>query len=111
MASEKALKDMAELLLGGAKMLQYHCDSCKSPLFEKEGKIICPVCGDLEKKKEARREEKKPKIDEGLRRTLQKKREELVKKLEKEEKPGEISALLDAISKIDEMYTEEKNAS
>ncbi|MEE8167907.1 MAG: Sjogren's syndrome/scleroderma autoantigen 1 family protein [Candidatus Hydrothermarchaeales archaeon] len=104
--SEEALKGMAELLLSKAKMLQYHCDTCKSPLFKKEGKIICPICGEFKKREETDKV-KKPKVDERLRATLQKKREELLKRLEEEKKPEEISALLDAIAKIDGMLAGE----
>lgn len=32
------------LLLSGAKMLDKHCSKCGSPLFEKNGKIFCPIC-------------------------------------------------------------------
>ncbi len=102
--TEETIKNMAQLLLGGAKMLQYHCDKCKSPLFEKEGKIICPVDGEFgtEKKAKIEKTRGKPKEkDATLKNILEKKREELVKRLEKEDNPQEISALLDAIAKID----------
>lgn len=99
---EEAIKNMAQLLLERAKMLQYHCGKCKSPLFQKEGKIICPVCGEYETEKEAKIEKPKPKKkDDALMDILKRKREELVKRLEKEDNPQEISALLDAIAKID----------
>ncbi|ASJ06658.1 Sjogren's syndrome/scleroderma autoantigen 1 family protein [Thermococcus pacificus] len=32
------------LLLSGAKMLDRHCPKCGSPLFEKDGRVFCPVC-------------------------------------------------------------------
>ncbi|NJF24831.1 Sjogren's syndrome/scleroderma autoantigen 1 family protein [Thermococcus sp. Bubb.Bath] len=32
------------LMLSGAKMLDRHCPVCGSPLFEKDGKVFCPVC-------------------------------------------------------------------
>ena len=32
------------LMLSGAKMLDRHCPKCGSPLFEKDGRIFCPVC-------------------------------------------------------------------
>ncbi|ASJ03096.1 hypothetical protein A3L09_07430 [Thermococcus profundus] len=32
------------LMLSGAKMLDKHCPKCGSPLFEKNGKVFCPVC-------------------------------------------------------------------
>lgn len=55
---ENALKEMVELLLSKATMLQYHCDKCKSPLFKKEGKIICPACGIVQEKETKREAEK-----------------------------------------------------
>jgi len=32
------------LMLSGAKMLDRHCPKCGSPLFEKDGRVFCPVC-------------------------------------------------------------------
>jgi UPF0148 protein len=49
MADEKISK-ITETLLAGGKMLSVHCGKCRSPLFEYKGKVICPICGDLEKK-------------------------------------------------------------
>jgi UPF0148 protein len=95
---EKALKDMAELLLSKATMLQYHCAKCKSPLFEKD--ILCPVCGVFEEEKD--KEEKKA-GEEARSKTkdaLKKKRDELLKKLEKEKDPEKVVALVEAIEKI-----------
>lgn len=48
---------IAEMLLAGGKMLPLHCATCQSPLFEYEGKIRCPVCGE---KAVASRAEAKP---------------------------------------------------
>lgn len=58
MKEDDKIKTMAELLLSKATMLQYHCGECGSPLFEKEGKIICPVCGELEEKEKKKEKEK-----------------------------------------------------
>lgn len=55
---ENALKEMVELLLSKATMLQYHCDKCKSPLFEKEGNIVCPACGIVQEKEIKKEAEK-----------------------------------------------------
>ena len=41
---DKKISEAVELLFKGAKMLAYHCPECKMPLFQHEGKIICPVC-------------------------------------------------------------------
>ena len=35
-----------EALLAGGKMLSIHCANCKGPLFERDGVIFCPVCGE-----------------------------------------------------------------
>ncbi|MDI6819805.1 MAG: Sjogren's syndrome/scleroderma autoantigen 1 family protein [Candidatus Hodarchaeaceae archaeon] len=40
---------MAEMLLAGGKMLSLHCATCKSPLFEYKGKVVCPICGEKTK--------------------------------------------------------------
>lgn len=56
---EDKIKAMAELLLSKATMLQYHCGECGSPLFQKENKIICPACGELEKPREEEAEERR----------------------------------------------------
>ncbi|AFK22283.1 Sjogren's syndrome/scleroderma autoantigen 1 family protein [Pyrococcus sp. ST04] len=48
---EEIRKVIAPLLLSGAKMLDKHCPKCGSPLFEKDGRVFCPVCEYREKKK------------------------------------------------------------
>ncbi|AEC52351.1 hypothetical protein PNA2_1436 [Pyrococcus sp. NA2] len=47
---EEIRKVIAPLLLSGAKMLDKHCPKCGSPLFEKDGRVFCPVCEYREKK-------------------------------------------------------------
>lgn len=42
---DKKISDISKLLIGGAKMLSYHCPDCKVPLFEENKKIFCPSCG------------------------------------------------------------------
>ncbi len=41
------------LMLSGAKMLDRHCPKCGSPLFEKDGRVFCPVCEYRAKKRKA----------------------------------------------------------
>ncbi len=41
---DKNISEAVELLYKGAKMLAQHCVDCKMPLFEYEGKVICPSC-------------------------------------------------------------------
>jgi UPF0148 protein len=102
--SENALKDMAGLLLSKATMLQYHCSKCKSPLFEKEGQIICPVCGTFDNG--ARKEEdKKPegKTEGKGSKALEKKRDKLIEQLEKEGDPEKIVSIAEAIKKLEDI--------
>lgn len=54
---EKNVGKIAEMLLAGDKMLSLHCATCRSPLFEHEGKVVCPICGE---KAEAAKSEVKP---------------------------------------------------
>jgi len=43
--SREGMKEMAELLRSGAKMLSYSCPQCGSPLFQlKSGDIWCANC-------------------------------------------------------------------
>lgn len=64
---EEKLAKITEMLLAGGKMLGVHCGKCMSPLFEFQGKIVCPVCrGDA---KPAKPEAKAPplkKVEEVL---------------------------------------------
>ncbi|WP_297550014.1 Sjogren's syndrome/scleroderma autoantigen 1 family protein [Thermococcus sp.] len=43
-SDEEIRKIIMPLMLSGAKMLDRHCPKCGSPLFEKDGKVFCPVC-------------------------------------------------------------------
>ncbi len=102
--SEKSLKDMVELLLSKATMLQYHCARCKSPLFEKEGRILCPVCGTFDNE-DKKNKDKKPKTRSEVkgREALEKKRDELIKRLEKEEDPEKIVSIAEAIKRLEDI--------
>jgi len=93
---EDATEKMVELLLSRGKMLKYHCSKCKSPLFEKEGKVLCPVCDPLNFKKEGERNGEGSEV-------LIKKREELLSKLKGASDPEEISKLAEAIKKLEEL--------
>ncbi len=39
------IKDMADLLLKGGKMLNRSCPECNAPLFQFQGRTFCPRCG------------------------------------------------------------------
>ncbi|MFQ6053953.1 MAG: Sjogren's syndrome/scleroderma autoantigen 1 family protein [Candidatus Bathyarchaeia archaeon] len=42
---EEGMREMAELLRSGAKMLGYNCPECSSPLFQlKSGEVWCARC-------------------------------------------------------------------
>ncbi|MFH0749141.1 MAG: Sjogren's syndrome/scleroderma autoantigen 1 family protein [Candidatus Bathyarchaeota archaeon] len=41
---EEHLKQMADLLKSGARMLEDHCPECNSPLFLVKGTVWCPKC-------------------------------------------------------------------
>jgi uncharacterized Zn finger protein (UPF0148 family) len=123
--AEKKLKEMADLLLSRATMLEVHCGTCHYPLFEKEGKVLCPNCGILDLKREDFQPQKagergkgtppeetpsegKPTAPEpstplsgdGLGRVLEEKRGELLTRLREEKNLGEILSLLEALEKI-----------
>jgi len=45
MVSDEEIREVImPLLMSGAKMLDRHCPKCGSPLFEKDGRVFCPVC-------------------------------------------------------------------
>lgn len=44
LTNEEIRKVITPLLLSGAKMLDKHCPKCGAPLFEKDGRVFCPVC-------------------------------------------------------------------
>ncbi|AAL80622.1 hypothetical protein PFDSM3638_02485 [Pyrococcus furiosus DSM 3638] len=63
---EEIRKVIAPLLLSGAKMLDKHCPKCGSPLFEKDGKVFCPVCEYREKQKKEKVKGVEEKLTEKL---------------------------------------------
>jgi len=50
MKNDEIIKILSSELLKGAKMLSTHCSNCGYPLFEKDGKVYCPVCEKLKDK-------------------------------------------------------------
>ncbi|NJE27154.1 hypothetical protein E3E22_11135, partial [Thermococcus sp. MV5] len=50
----------------GAKMLDKHCPKCGSPLFEKGGKVFCPICEHRAKQRKAEMEGVEEKLMEKL---------------------------------------------
>jgi len=91
MQDDKIAK-MTEALLSGGKMLSLHCAKCRGPLFEKDGKITCAVCG--MKVAEAKAEAVKPVAARDVREILAEKLQELATQLQKETDPHKISGIL-----------------
>lgn len=44
LTEEEIREIILPLMFSGAKMLDRHCLKCGSPLFEKDGRVFCPVC-------------------------------------------------------------------
>lgn len=44
MTDMDVLKIASSELIKGSKMLGKHCKKCGFPLFEKNGKVYCPIC-------------------------------------------------------------------
>lgn len=86
---------IAEMLLAGGKMLSLHCATCQSPLFEYEGKIRCPVCGE---KAVAARAEVKP-VGE-VERVLLEKLDQLAAELKAETDRHAVAELLELMKSI-----------
>ena len=55
---DEAIKIVSAELLKGAKMLSTHCSKCGCPLFEKDGRVYCPVCEKLKNKEVTEKIEK-----------------------------------------------------
>jgi len=110
MEKEETIKKMAELLLARATMLAYHCPRCSAPLFEKEGKVLCPSCGEVRVVREGEEveEEAAPQEKAGAEpregdEVLLRKREELLQRLEDEKDLRVILDILEAVRRIDEI--------
>lgn len=93
------LGKMTKMLLGGGKMLSVHCGTCKGPLFEFEGKVVCPVCGEKAKIAKAK---VKPKAapTEKVESVLRTKLNSLAEELAKETDHAKTLELLDRVKSI-----------
>jgi len=95
------MKEMADLLRQGAKMLSTSCPECGTPLFQlKTGEIFCPhekrevkIVKDGETPEKARQ-------DATLEKTLQSKLQLLQQRLEAETSPAEIRELTQTITAV-----------
>ncbi|MGC8816260.1 MAG: Sjogren's syndrome/scleroderma autoantigen 1 family protein [Candidatus Hadarchaeum sp.] len=91
---EEDIPKVVEMLMAGGKMLAVHCGSCMSPLFEYQGRVVCPVCGGRAKKSVA---ETKDQALDKVRATLQAKIDALAEQLAKETDHAKTLELLDRI--------------
>lgn len=98
---DEDVSKMARMLLAGGKMLSLHCAKCKSPLFEYEGKITCPICG--EQTVEAKPKPTKVEVamaPVGIESALTEKLNQLVDEFRREKDRHAISELLELIKSI-----------
>ncbi len=59
------IKDMAEILLKGGKMLNRSCPKCNAPLFQYQGRTFCPRCGwEAEQRKPSTQKESKAEAEQ-----------------------------------------------
>jgi len=106
--TDQSMKEMAEMLRQGAKMLSMSCPECGTPLFQlKNGEIFCP-----HEKREVKivkdgDDAEKMKQDATLEQTLQSKLKQLQQRLEASTEPTEIKELaltiivpLDALNRL-----------
>jgi len=91
---DENIPKIVEMLLAGGKMLAVHCGTCLSPLFEYQGKVVCPVCGGGTKPAKA---EVKPSSLDKVRKTLQAKINSLAEQLAAETDHAKTLELLDRI--------------
>ncbi|HIH89253.1 TPA: hypothetical protein HA344_08615 [Candidatus Bathyarchaeota archaeon] len=97
--TEPSMKEMAEMLRKGAKMLSMHCPECGTPLFQlKNGEIFCP-----HEKREVKivkdgEDSEKAKREASLDRTLQSKLQLLQERLDVSTDPTEIRELTQTIT-------------
>jgi UPF0148 protein len=96
--SDKSMKEMAEMIRQGAKMLSTTCPECGAPLFQlKTGETFCP-----REKREVKtikdgKDAQKLAQDASLERTLQTKLQLLQNRLDVETEPTEIKKLTETI--------------
>lgn len=102
---DKKVAKMAEALLAGGKMLPLHCGRCGGPLFEREGKIECAVCGE---KVATVKPETKPAAGGEIEQILIEKLRRFASELRDETDPHKISELLSLMKSTIEVYEKMK---
>ncbi|MGQ9788113.1 MAG: Sjogren's syndrome/scleroderma autoantigen 1 family protein [Candidatus Hadarchaeaceae archaeon] len=91
---EEDIPKVVEMLMAGGKMLALHCGKCMSPLFEYQGRVVCPICGFQEMRSKA---ETKPSSLDKVKGMLQAKIDSLAEQLAKETDHAKTLELLDRI--------------
>jgi len=100
--------EMVRLLLSGVKMLGLHCPRCGLMLFDREGSVFCVRCGEVRVVREGGDLDSKEESGEGgdadtsVSDVFERKRADLLKRLEAEDDPVAIAALTDASSKLEQ---------
>ncbi len=101
--SEGGMKEMAELLRSGARMLDKSCPECGSPLFQlQSGEIWCANC---QRRVVIVKEGEEAQVEAGLRmesveRALVEKIASMSAVLEKEEDPGKLKEAAEALDAL-----------
>lgn len=88
-------------------MLAESCPSCGLPLFRREDETFCTSCGKVQREVASEeREETKAETDSEKEKhpVLEKKREELLKRLEEESDMRVVNEILAALKKINELH-------
>lgn len=92
------MKQMADLLRNGAKMLGDSCPECSTPIFQlKSGEIICPRCQRPIKYLEKNQDMEKLIQQDSLELTLINKIHEVQKMLEKEKDANKIKEITETL--------------
>ena len=100
---EEKIPKITEMLLAGGKMLGVHCGACMSPLFEYQGKIVCPVCGSKAKPAKEAKAAPLKKVEEVLHAKLSSLAEQLAKETDHTktlELLNSIKSTLEALEKL-----------
>jgi len=103
---EENLSKITGMLLAGGKMLGIHCATCMGPLFEYQGKVVCPVCGE-KTRPEKTKSNAKPlkKVREALHTKLDSLSEQLAKETDQtktQEILENIKSTREALKKLEE---------
>ncbi|CAB3289764.1 conserved protein of unknown function [Methanocaldococcus lauensis] len=107
MEEDEFIKILSNELLKGSKMLSKHCQKCGYPLFEKNGKIYCPVCErikeeeiktkDKEKELTTQKDKEDKKVDVNIEEIIKEKINYLGERLKNENEINRIKEIGEAL--------------